>query len=189
MASSGSWYNLDWLCCSRMWSWVGAAVKEDLRAKKHGFGRVRRSWRFGHGPDLRPIDTHLRFLCIPPLTHTHTLPPLTIYTLMCILSLHAPWYSRPPPPMHSSSHSLSAESLSLTFRSYLCTSQDILIRDTSNFTVLKASVAWFWVLSGSGKCSCRHDMGKQRKKKSCTYGQGYCKKTKHSLWVSLWQLE
>lgn len=68
----GSWYNLDQLCSSSMRGWVVAVVKEDLRAKNPGFGRLRQSKRFGFGPDLSAIDTHLQFLCIP---HSHSSTP------------------------------------------------------------------------------------------------------------------
>ena len=55
--------------------------------------------------------------------------------------------------------------------------------------VLKPSVAWLCCASGSeGECSYCHHMGRLRNK-SCKYGQGYCKKTKPSLWSTLQQLE
>lgn len=81
-----SWYGLDWVSSSSMRGWVVAAVKEqfrDLRAENPGFGRLRQSRRFGPGPELGSIDTHLQFLCTP----THTLPPLRTvgYIHACIL--------------------------------------------------------------------------------------------------------
>lgn len=97
-----------------------------------------------------------------PHSHTHSSTSHNLYShmhssLCCFLRMHPG--TAPPPPFHSSSHSLSTISVSPS--ALICAH----LKTSSNFTVLKASVAWFWVLSGSGKCSYRHDMGKQRKKK------------------------
>ena len=93
----GSWYKLDQLCSSNMQGWVVAVVKEDLSAKNPGFGRLRQSRRFGLVPDVRSIDTHLQFLCIP---HSHSstprkcvIFPSAFFTLL--LSLHVPSYTPP----------------------------------------------------------------------------------------------
>lgn len=151
----GSWYNLDQLCSSSMQGWVVAVVKEDLRAKNPGFGRLRQSRRLGLEPDLSSIDTHLQFLCIP---HSHSSTPQKcdlysrVRSLLCYFLCYVRCY-KPPPLYTFSPFSLSTLCSTLDHlpsSSYLRTSRsDLILTNAVRFMVLKPSVAWLCFLSGA----------------------------------------